>query len=58
MYEIVTSFENMNVAIKAAELLSFSFPMLTFEFREIPIIDLSIKDFQFPTSQYVEKSDE
>lgn len=46
MFEVVASFENQNVAVKAAELLSVAFPMLTFEFRIIPEIDFN--NFDLP----------
>lgn len=43
MFQVSTSFECMDVAIKATELLSVAFPMLTFELCEIPELEFDSK---------------
>lgn len=43
MFQVSTNFESMDVAIKATELLSFAFPMLTFELCEVPELEFDSK---------------
>ena len=44
-YVVSVEFENLNVAVKAAELMSCAFPMLTFQFSELPELDFESINF-------------
>ena len=41
-YDVTVHFDDLNIAKRAAELLSLTFPMLQFELSAVPEVDLSI----------------
>ena len=47
-YCVSVEFENLDVAVKAAELMSCAFPMLTFQFSEVPELDLDFSKINDP----------